>query len=188
MTKNIILASSLLGAVALCLFIFLVGDFPRPAKSWANLSAHLAFYYFFITFAARPAHNIFANALTLKWLRYRRYTGLGFAVTHSFHLVALVYFFVVSKESPNALSVVGGGLAYTVMFMMALTSNNKMVHKLGHRRWKMLHSTGMHYFALIFLVTFSLRFFEKSLDPLYGIYTFLLVGVYAARLIQLRRL
>ena len=187
MSKHTILASSLISAVALWLFVFYIGDFPQPERGWANLSAHLAFYYFLITFAASPTQAIFANRATLKLLRHRRYFGLSFAVTHSFHLIALTYFFLVTSESPEMLSIVGGGLAYLVIFMMALTSNTQMIKKLGQRRWKILHSTGMHYFALIFLVTFSLRFYEKDFDPIYGIYTLLLVLIYTVRIFILKR-
>lgn len=182
MTKNTILVSSLLSAIGLYLFVMFLGDFAEPVKYWANLSAHLAFYYFLITFAVGPANKIFNDTFTLKLLRHRRYFGLGFAVTHSFHLLALTYFFVVTNESPEMLSIVGGGLGYVVMYMMALTSNSQMIKKLGSKRWKMLHSSGMHYFALIFLVTFTLRFIEESFGPIYGIYVLLLVSVYTARI------
>ena len=187
MNKQIILISSLLSAAGLYLFIFFLRDVAEPAQSWANLSAHLAFYYFFIAFAARPTSRVFNNSYAINLMRNRRYVGLAFAVTHSFHLIALVYFFLVTDASPDMLSIVGGGFGYVLLYMMAMTSSAKMVNKMGLRRWKMLHSSGMHYFALIFLVTFVLRFIESNFNLIYGVYVSLLLLVYFVRLLILKR-
>jgi sulfoxide reductase heme-binding subunit YedZ len=188
MNKHTILISSLLSATLLFIVIFFIGDFAGPAQYWANLSAHLAFYYFFVAFVSGPVSQVFGNSFAMTLLRNRRYFGLAFAVTHSFHLIALVYFFWVTDESPEMLSIMGGGFGYLLLYGMAITSSGKMIKMLGLRRWKILHSTGMHYFALIFLATFALRFVDDNFNLIYGLYVLLLLFVYSIRIFVLKRL
>ena len=47
------------------------------------------------------------------------------------------------------ITIIFGGLAYVLFWMMAATSNNFSMRLLG-RWWKCLHTFGMHYIWLIF--------------------------------------
>ena len=188
MTKNTILASSALTAIGLYLYVFLLLDSADPIKSWVNASAILALCYFLITFAASSVNYLVANQFTHSLLRNRRYFGLGFAITQTFHLISFTYLYLVTEEQLDVLTVIGGGLAYVLLYGMVATSNAQMIKKLGTRRWKNLHSTGMHYFALIFLVTFVLRFIDSNYSLTYGVYALLIVLVYVMRLLKKKRL
>ena len=61
----------------------------------------------------------------------RRYFGLSFSISHSVHLVALIYFFYTSNEDPGTVSIIGGGLGYLLMYAMTLTSTDAMVKRIG---------------------------------------------------------
>lgn len=188
MTKTTILASSVLTATGLYLYVFLLSDAADPLKSWINASALLAFGYFLITFSASSINYWIANQFSLRLLRHRRYIGLGFAITQTFHLFSFTYFYLVSEEQLDWLTIIGGGLAYVLLYAMVATSNGPMIKKLGTKRWKRLHSTGMHYFAFIFLVTFIIRFIDTDFSPTYGAYALLIVLVYVMRLMKTSRL
>jgi methionine sulfoxide reductase heme-binding subunit len=99
-------------------------------------------------------------------VRNRRYLGLCFAIAHTIHLGALTSYFVFIGEMPGMEAVVGGGLAYSLMFIMAATSNDQSMKALG-RNWGRLHTVGLHYLWFIFLVTYLGRLSdgESGTDP-----------------------
>ena len=78
------------GAVALGLA---VGD--GIDQQWllaARWTARVGFPVFILTYCAASLVRLWPNAMTRAMLRYRRQWGLGFALTHSVHLFALVTF------------------------------------------------------------------------------------------------
>jgi len=55
------------------------------------------------------------------------------------------------------LTVAGGGLAYVLMYLMAFTSTDNMIAKLGANRWKILHTIGIYYILIVFSVSYIPR-------------------------------
>jgi|JI10StandDraft_1071094.scaffolds.fasta_scaffold128570_2 DMSO/TMAO reductase YedYZ heme-binding membrane subunit len=146
------------GAVALGLA---VGD--GIDQQWllaARWTARVGFPVFILTYCAASLVRLWPNAMTRAMLRYRRQWGLGFALTHSVHLFALVTFLEVSGQPPKLLSVIGGGAGYALLYAMALTSNTASMRAMGIW-WKRLHAVGMHW--LWFVFTFS--YFGRIFDP-----------------------
>ena len=93
-----------------------------------------------------------------RWLiRNRRYVGINFAIAHTVHLGALASYFLYLGIAPDTATLLGGGLAYTLIFAMAATSNDWSVNKLGPN-WRRLHSVGLHYIWFVFLITYLGRF------------------------------
>ena len=97
----------------------------------------------------------FSNTLTKFIRNQRRYIGLSFALAHTIHLVALSSFFIVEGENPSIVSLIGGGLGYVAMYVMALTSSDRAVKKLGLKRWKKLHWFGANYIAVNFKFSYA---------------------------------
>lgn len=121
---------------------------------WARHTARISFAYFLLSFSASSLHYFFSNTLT-KFIRHqRRYIGLSFALAHTIHLVALTSFFIVMKENPGIVTLIGGGLGYVLVYAMALTSSDNAVKKLGLKRWKKIHWFGANYIAVIFAFTY----------------------------------
>jgi DMSO/TMAO reductase YedYZ heme-binding membrane subunit len=56
-------------------------------------------------------------------LRHRRYFGLAAALTHTVHFGYIVALYVLTDEVLEAVTAVFGGLAYVMIWFMALTSN-----------------------------------------------------------------
>ena len=121
---------------------------------WARYTARISFFFFIISFSASSMCTLFSNRFTRFVRNQRRYIGLSFALAHTVHLIALTTFFITSSLPPDIFTLVTGGLGYAVMYLMAVTSNDKAVKKLGFRRWKLLHKFGVNYIAIIFTVTY----------------------------------
>ena len=178
----------MLTSIALFIYIFNFSGSDENARIWARYTAHLSFYYFLVSFLASSLNKLLSNSFTKSILKNRRYFGISFCITHTWHLVALTYFLIISNEKPSILFLVGGGISYIFVYAMAATSTDTMVAKLGATNWKRLHKWGINYLAVIFLFTFIGRFFTGNYDPIYGIYVFLISSVYLMKLFLKYRL
>ncbi len=122
-----------------------------------------------------------------KWLlRNRRYIGLSYAVSHTLHLIAIV---ALARTSPDfvvePVELVLGGTAYVLLYLMALTSNDRAVAALGIENWRRLHRVGMHYNWFIFFQAFARR--AVLVSPFYVPFAALLIGAAGLRFAAWRR-
>ena len=148
-------------AVAGVIVGFMLGDAYR--EQWllaARYTARASFALFLIVYCASSLLRLWPNATTKSLVRHRRQWGLGFALAHTIHLAALAYYNIIILNMPGLQSLLGGGLAYGLMFVMAATSNNASMRIMG-RWWKRLHTLGIHWIWFIF--TFS--YFGRLFDP-----------------------
>jgi sulfoxide reductase heme-binding subunit YedZ len=80
--------------------------------------------------------------------------------------------------APAALAtIIGGGLGYVFVIAMALTSTDEWVRKLTPKRWKLLHTIGASYIALIFFLTYFKRL---GPDPTLAVAGLTVLGFVAA--------
>jgi hypothetical protein len=126
-------------------------------------TARSSAFLFLIAFLARPARQLWRNDATAFALRNRRYFGVSMAVSHLIHGLAIIWLLTVfpSAYEVNATTLVGGGLGFVFIALMAATSSDAAVASLGRARWQALHRTGAWYIWLIFAFTFVP-------DPQYG--------------------
>jgi methionine sulfoxide reductase heme-binding subunit len=142
---------------------FVAGDgLPERAALAARWTARAAFPLFFVAYVASSLQRIWPNTITRSLVIRRRQWGLGFALAHSIHLVALAFNVLNFDNSRPWFVLLGGGVAYGLMYLMAITSNNWSMRKLG-KNWKRLHFIGIHYTWFIFFQSYSGRIFE--VDP-----------------------
>ena len=100
-------------------------------------------------------------------LHITRYTA-GFAflifvvVFAAGALGALTSWFVAIGEMPETVTIIGGGLAYFFIALLALTSNDWSVRKLGPKVWRRLHLTGVAYVWLIFMNSYLARLASET--------------------------
>jgi DMSO/TMAO reductase YedYZ heme-binding membrane subunit len=120
-------------------------------------TARTSLTLFLAAFLASALRRRWPTAATKWLLANRRYVGLGFAVSHLFHLLALV---ALGRWFPAALAgvtwptlVVGGG-GFVVVALLAATSSDAAVRRLGVRRWSALHRFGLYYLWVVFTVTY----------------------------------
>ncbi len=136
---------------------FAVGDGAEEQWSAATrFTARVGFPLLILAYIARPLVQLTKAPWAKQLLRQRKYIGLGFALTHTVHLVAIVMLYRTLGELPELIAVLGGGFAYVLLFAMAITSNQQAMKLLG-KRWKQLHWAGIHYLWFIFLQSYAGR-------------------------------
>ena len=81
------------------------------------------------------------------------------------HVLALPVVLGVELE---LVTIIGGGLAFVLMWAMAATSNEVSIRALG-KNWRRLHLLGLHYLWIIFMQSFAGRVFVENADPIYAV-------------------
>ncbi len=133
-----------------------------------RVTARLAFALLLVAYVAGPLVKLFGTG---HWmLRNRRYIGLSMALAHTVHFGYVVALFVYTPATLEWVTIVGGGLAFVLMWLMAATSNNVSVRRFG-KNWKRLHTFGLHYLWLIFMQSFAPRAFAEEVYLLYPLLT-----------------
>ena len=153
---------------------------------WTRYSAHLAFVFLLLAFSASTLKAIVNNAQTRGLVRYRRQLGLGFATAHTFHLVALILFLSNLEGYSVDASIAVAGFGYVVTALLALTSNDYSVRRLGPSKWKQLHTVGISILMLYFFVAFSGRLLT-NFAPIYAVYVALIATAVVTKLRLKRR-
>jgi DMSO/TMAO reductase YedYZ heme-binding membrane subunit len=128
-------------------------------RAWIRASARASLALFLLAFAARPLRQLWRHPVSAWLLRNRRQLGVSFAASHGLHLAAIVWFGLAWPDAFAAqvqgTTLVLGGLGFAFTGAMAATSSDAAVRRLGSRRWKALHATGLWLLWLIFLATFG---------------------------------
>lgn len=146
------LASS---GLAIGLALLLGADAADQALLAARWTARVAIPLFLVAYLARPLHKLAASRLTKAILANRRQWGLAFALSMAIHLVALLVNILIFR--PRGLGEIAAGMgAYALIFIMAATSNDGSMRRLG-KWWKRLHLFGLHYIWFIFFAGRVLR-------------------------------
>ena len=127
----------------------------------ARYTARAGFPLLILAYIARPLHQLLPSAFSKAALARRRWIGLGFAISHTIHLAALSMALWLAGQSPELITVVGGGLAYVLLYAMAFTSTAAAQRRLG-KWWKRLHRFGIHYLWLIFAQSYLGRAFDPE--------------------------
>lgn len=147
-----------------------------------RLTARTSVFFFLAAFSASALLKLTRSGAARVLVRNRRHVGLSFALAHYIHLGVLVAYFVVSGEDPGIVRIAGGGLAYVLIALMALTSTDEAQRRLGPN-WRRLHLVGGWYVWLVFLNSYLGRTLEGR-EPvwMFGGITALLLVVAAMRI------
>lgn len=141
---------------------FLVGN--DVVEGWqlaARWTARVGAPIFLLTYSASSLVRLFPSSTTKALLRDRRWWGLGFAASHTIHLGALATYLMIGPESRTLSSLIPGAVAYSMIYLMAATSNGYSMRRLG-RNWKRLHSFGIHYIWLIYTAAYAGRILQPE--------------------------
>lgn len=129
-----------------------------------RVTARIAFVFLMLAYLARPV----AVITQWQWLvKNRRYVGLSMAIAHTVHAGYVVSLFTVLGMPLDWFTIVFGGLAFVLMWLMAATSNNSSMRVLG-RNWKRLHTAGLHYLWIVFMQSFVGAAVSGDQSLLYG--------------------
>jgi hypothetical protein len=153
-------------------------------------TARSSLVLFSAAFAASSLRKLWRNDATGWLLRQRRYLGLSFAVSHALHLLAIFGLGLVLGDAFEVTTVtaLGGGGAYVMIALMAATSSDRAVARLGRRRWRALHLLGVTWIWVIFAVSYTPRaLIESGWYALPAALLWAALGVRAAAWLSARR-
>lgn len=156
------------GLAALCLGTQAGKDWLEGWQLAARWTARIGFPIFMITYAASSIGRLWPSEITRAVWRDRRWWGLGFAACHTVHLYALYTYTVAAGHGVSTQTLIGGGGAYVVMYLMAFTSNEAAMRALG-KNWKRLHSLGIHWLWFVFTISYFGRVAEGREMPFAGL-------------------
>ncbi len=148
---------AIIRTVAVLLVAFLAMSYEIQGGMLAMLphvmkpTAWLAFALFIMAFTASSIQILFPGSYGRWAMKNRRYIGLSFALVHFVHAGLVLSNLALTDATRTVGELSGGGLAYVFLGLMALTSNNASVRKLGAKNWKRLHKIGSYYIWLIFV-------------------------------------
>lgn len=156
------LAIGLMAGVGAIIAALLLGaNSAEQALLAARWTARTALPLFLIAYLASSLVRLRPSDLTRALARRRRQWGLGFALAHGVHLAALSVNVLYFGPARPWQTLVGGGLAYLLVLLMALTSNDASMRRLG-RGWRWLHRLGIHYIWLIFFISYAGRIVDPA--------------------------
>jgi DMSO/TMAO reductase YedYZ heme-binding membrane subunit len=154
-------------------------------RALIRATARSSVLLFVLAFVARPLREVWRHDSSGWLLRNRRYVGLGFAISHALHGLALVWFATAHPEAYRAdvatSTVVLGGIGFAFAAAMAATSNDASVRALGRRRWQGLHRTGIWWLFGVFFATFA-GAFAGSPNAIYGTVSLVLLAALGLRI------
>ena len=138
-----------------------------------RVTARVAFLFLMLAYLARPMRMLLGNVSATRdgvrsWLKHRRYFGLAMAFAHTVHAGYVLALPLVLGVELEMGIIVGGGLAFVLMWAMAATSNDASIRALG-KNWRRLHLLGLHYLWIIFMQSFVGRVFVEDADPIYAV-------------------
>jgi DMSO/TMAO reductase YedYZ heme-binding membrane subunit len=143
-------------------------------------TARISVLFFSAAFAASSLLRLWPAPWSRWMMRNRRWLGLSFALSHLVHLTAiLILARIASNLVVDTATLIGGGLAYVFIALLAATSFDGAVRRLGVRTWRGLHKSGMYYIWALFTFSYLPRALVSApfIAP-----TLMLVGVLGLRI------
>jgi DMSO/TMAO reductase YedYZ heme-binding membrane subunit len=184
--------SRLLGLLSLALLVLNMlalasGDsFLDGVHAQIRLSARTSLLLFLTAYSAAGLLRLWPGPITRWIMKQRRWIGLSFAVSHALHLLGIL---ALVRFEPgferDAVTLIGGGLAYVLIALMATTSNDAAVRLLGARNWRRLHLAGLHYLWILFFNSYAPRAATGS--PGYVLLALALLAALGLRIAAWRR-
>lgn len=169
-------------------FLFAIGWDTEGYRMVIRATARTSLVLFLAAFAASAAFKLWPGSFT-RWLRRnRRQLGLGFAMSHFIHALAIIALWRTDPSMfwllSNPRSIATGGAAYVFIALLAATSFDRMVKLLGPRLWSRLHWWGAWIVALSFIFTNGKRI---PVSGWYALPVTLVIAVIVLRVVGRRK-
>lgn len=170
-------------AVAVAVLLGTLALNGTAALGWRTATRHtaqVAFPFFLAAFVASPLARLWPGPRTRALVARRRALGLAFATAQLVHGATILLYARHARGvlEPDA-SFVAGAIAFVFVGVMAATSNDAAMRRLGARAWGALHRSGQWVLATVFAVTYAGR---VARDPAWGPGLALIVAALALRL------
>ena len=162
------------------------GTGARGVQLVLRATALVSVSLFLAAFVASSLATLWPSGAAAWLVRNRRYLGVSFAVSHTVHLgaiyAAVAYYAADADLFPGGqvdpVTRVAGTLGYLCILAMTATSFDRSAAWLGPRSWKRLHTAGLYYIWVVFIVTYSGRATQALLP---GLLTVMLVAALGLR-------
>ena len=148
--KLVVFVNALVPLVLLLWDVYQKRVGPNPLEFATRTTGMLTLIFLSLTVAVTPLRKIFGiNSL----VKIRRMLGLFAFFYGALHLLTYVWFdrsfdlISVGQDVAKRPFILAGMTAFLLMIPLAITSTNKMVKRLGGKRWALLHR--LVYFAAI---------------------------------------
>lgn len=146
-----------------------------------RLTAFTSFVIFLLLFVARPLQQLVDSQLTQSMKRNRRYFGIAFAGSHTVHLVLIINF-VFGTGVPLQTLVIGG-IAYSFLYLMLITSFDTPAAAIGPVAWRRLHKAGLYWIGGTFTFTLGNNFISNPHSPVHQVAVILILAAISVRVI-----
>jgi len=145
--------SAIVASITLPIF-FLKGNGDAGLHLFIRTTARCSVILFLSAFSASALVKLYPQDWT-RWLaRNRRYIGVSFAFSHTLHLFGILTLIHRKPDTftgvGGAITYIGGGLAFLLIYAMAATSFDSTAAWIGPRAWRILHKVGIYYVWAIF--------------------------------------
>jgi sulfoxide reductase heme-binding subunit YedZ len=151
-------------------------------------TARTSLLFFLLAYTAEAAVTTWPGVCSSWQRRHRRQWGWLVVTSHGLHAAGIISLAWMAPALFATLSPpvqrIGPGVAYVFIALMGLTSFDRTASWLGTRRWARLHTWGMHYIWLSFLVANGKR---VAAHPVYALPTLLLLAALIWRLLASTR-
>ncbi|MGF1541252.1 MAG: hypothetical protein ACFCU5_12505 [Pleurocapsa sp.] len=176
--------STIIIATIFALILFANGINEAGYRIAIRFTARSSCILFLLAFCASSLRKFSSTPLTNWLLRNRRYLGLSMAISHGFHALAIAGVAILTSEN-MVRDNYGANLGYMFIILMTITSFKRPAAILGRRNWQTLHTVGIYYLWLSFMVAFSERLVESGL--FYTPWVLVLISALILRLTVLTR-
>jgi len=114
----------------------------NPIEKITRTTGYWTLTFLMITLAATPLRSVSGWSWPIRWRRMLGLFAFFYASLHFFTYLVLDQFFdwpAIVKDIAKRPYITVGFPAFVMLIPLAVTSTNKMVQRLGARRWKNLH-------------------------------------------------
>jgi methionine sulfoxide reductase heme-binding subunit len=186
--RTTVLPLTAAGVLLLCgVPLALQGINEESLRQVIRLTAGSSLLLFALAFSASSLNQLLPGGRWRNVLQARRRIGLAFALSHSFHLLAIVALVEVAfgGDYSELGNLTGGAIVYLFIYLMALTSNDAAFRLLGARQWKGLHKLGAYLIWGALTASYVGGLFEVGIWY-YWIYVPLAVSLLPIRIVAFR--
>ncbi len=187
--RTAVVPATILTLSALTLLVIAVdGTGEEAASRLIRISAGTSLLLFSLAWSASSLNTLLPDGRWRPVLQARRRTGIAFAISHSFHLAAIIWLVETGMNGDYGElgDLLPGGTIYLFIYLMLLTSNDYSVRWLGARNWQWLHRIG-GYLIWVAMASSYLPSMIAGLGWYYWIYGPLTVALLLVRIAAYRR-
>ncbi len=177
-----VLLSTMLAAGAVVLTIFdKNGTDEATVVLTLRLTAFSSLLIYLLLFVARPMRQLVDSQLTRALKENRRYFGIALAGSHTVHLMLIVNYVLGPGVPFQTLFI--GGVAYSFLYLMLITSFDAPAAAIGPVAWRRLHKAGLYWIGGTFTFTLGNNFIANPDSLVHQIVVAVILAAISVRVI-----